>query len=249
MMTDKPLKMPEVFVKKLIPTLNNMGYMLKDLDPYSEKFVDYIGSAKGHALDMGCAYGEAAISALRRGATMTACDMEPKHLEILEDRCPEEYKDQLTCVVGVLPNVDFPEESFDAILCSRVIHFFMEDDFRTCLVKMHSWLKPGGKMFLVADSPYSGPWKDIAHEYEERKRNGHPWPGLIKDCVASFPRPGYDASTLPKTINFMDPDILTREFERIGFEVERASFTDPDHDDPLDSGPGASHTGIIGHKI
>lgn len=247
-MTDKPLKMPDVFVKSLIPTLNNMGFMLKELDPYSELFIDYIGNTKGHALDMGCAYGMATNAALQRGARITACDMEPGHLEILEDRCPDEYKDRLTCVVGVMPGIDFPEESFDAILCSRVIHFFKEDDVRTCLTKMHSWLKPGAKLFMVADTPYSGPWKELSHEYEERKRNGHPWPGLIEDCVAVFPRPGYDASTLPEFLNFMDPDILTREFERIGFTVERASFADSDQDDPLNAGAGASHAGIVGKK-
>lgn len=243
-MPDTPKQMPKPFVKGLIPTLNNMGFMLDRLDPCSLLFVDHVGRLSGHVLDLGCAYGVATLAALERGATVTACDIEPRHIEILESRCPEAHRPRLTCKVGAMPHVDFEESSFETILSARMLHFLMPDDLRLALRKIRSWLKPGATAFLITDTPFSGPWRKKAPEYRERKAQGDDWPGFFDDYRSIFP-PSLDLSGYPTFINMMDPDILRRECQAADFIVERASFIDEASPTPLDSGAEGTHAAII----
>jgi hypothetical protein len=78
-------------------------------------------------------------------------------------------------------------------------------------------------VFLVADSPYTGPWKAAAGDYERRKAAGDPWPGLIEDYSQFLPADANPAGH-PLFINPMDPDILRRVCEDAGFEVLEARF-------------------------
>ncbi|WP_259377038.1 hypothetical protein [Bacillus velezensis] len=42
-------------------------------------------------------------------------------------------------------------------------------------------VKAWRKIFLSTDSPYFGYWQAKASEYEQRKREGDPWPGFIEN--------------------------------------------------------------------
>jgi SAM-dependent methyltransferase len=206
-----------------IPTLNGRGFMLEALDDFARGFVDAASRAPGESLDIGCAYGVATLAALDRGARVCACDMEPRHLEVLAARVPADQKPRLRAVVGTLPEVRFSPGAFDAILASRVIHFLAGDDLRAALAAMFGWLAPGGRLFLVADTPYMPGWNDIAPSYEAAKAAGEAWPGFIPD-FARYRRNNTDAGTGPAFLNTLDPDILARECARAGFAVDRAEF-------------------------
>ena len=130
---------------------------------------------------MGCAYGIATQAALERGATVHACDMERGSRRNPEQEMPAQLRARLTTSVGILPGVEFPDRSFGAILCSRVLHFPPWSRDSDTARKMHRWLQPGGRLFLVADTPYSGFWFSGAPAYEQRKATGEEWPGLIED--------------------------------------------------------------------
>jgi hypothetical protein len=149
--------------------------------------------------------------------------MEAGHLEILEQEVPTGQRARLTTSIGTLPEVDFPAASFGAILCSRVLHFLLAEEIRATLGKMHRWLRPEGRLFLVADTPYSGFWFRSAPAYEARKAAGEEWPGLIEDIAAYHPTGQVPPGMLPY-LNPLDPDILTRECHRAGFVVEEADF-------------------------
>ena len=207
----------------LIPTLNGRGFMTETLDPFSQEFAACAGAVDGEALDLGCAYGVATFAALEAGARVCACDMEQGHLDILMDRATDEQKARLRCRVGVLPHMDFDDGVFDAILCSRVIHFLEGPEAMLAVAKMFRWLVSGGKLFLVTDTPYTSIWAPGAADYERKKRRGDPWPGFIADYTKFLP-PGSDLKMDPQFINPMDPDILTRVCEETGFAVERAAF-------------------------
>jgi hypothetical protein len=88
---------------------------------------------------------------------------------------------------------------------------------------MFDWLLPGGRAFLITDSPYVGPWWQSAPEYERRKREGCPWPGFVSNYAALLP-PGTDATKHPRFIHPLDPDILCRVTTAAGFEVLEARF-------------------------
>lgn len=233
---------PEPFMKGLIPTLNHRGFMLESLDLYSQQFAEYAGTIDGEVLDIGCAYGIATQAALKNGARVLACDMDEGHVAILMQETADEMHERLRTAVGVLPDVDFPDNSFGAILCSRVLHFLLSAEIRASLEKMHQWLTPGGRVFLVADSPYSGFWSSAAPEYERRKFNGEEWPGFLEDVAQLLPSKKLPDGMLPY-LNPLDPDILSRECQRAGFVVETAEFFG--RDGSLD---GRDHAGLVASK-
>jgi SAM-dependent methyltransferase len=235
--------LPESPVEGLVPTLNNTGWMTISLDRISRDFAHFAGTIDDEALDIGCAYGIATLAALADGARVCACDMESAHLDVLMKRVEPDARARLRCVTGTLPAVDFPIESFGAVLAARVLHFLSGEDIESTIHKIHDWLRPGGRIFLVADTPYVGPWKFLSGEYERRKAAGEPWPGLVAD-YAQFLSAGTDPSAHPSFINPLDPDILARVCIDAGFEILDASF--------LRGGtPHASdrdHAGVIARK-
>ena len=204
--------LPESPVEGLIPTLNKTGWMTEALDAYSQDFAEYagkIGADGSESLDIGCAYGIATLTALSNGGRICACDIEPRHIEILDQRVPADARDRYRSTTGALPDVDFPAGSFGAILASRVLHFLDGPQIETTIAKMHDWLRPGGRLYLVADTPYTGPWYIHADKYEQKKAAGDPWPGFCDDYAGLLP-PGTDPEGHPDFINPLDPDILTR---------------------------------------
>lgn len=233
---------PKPFIAGLVPTLNHRGFMSETLDYFSSRFAEYAGACGAPVLDMGCAYGIATRAALERGARVHACDMEAGHVEILTEETPPEMRARLTTGIGVLPDVNFPNASFGAILCSRVLHFLLAAEIRMTLEKMHGWLQAGGRVFLVADTPYSGFWFSGAPAYERRKAAGDEWPGLIEDISVYFEDGRCPEGMLPH-LNPLDPDILSRECNRAGFVVEEAAFTGR-----ADDRAAKHHAGVIAIK-
>jgi SAM-dependent methyltransferase len=122
----------------------------------------------------------------------------------------------------MLPDVDFEKHSFAAIHASRVIHFLSPEDVQKTIRKMADWLQPGGKLFLISDTPYTGYWKSKASEYEDRKAAGDLWPGYIDNVYREFSP--QETMGGPPRINPLDPDTLRRECEYVGLEVEYAGF-------------------------
>lgn len=240
--TDKLL--PASPVKGLIPTLNNTGWMTESLDEVSQSFVAYVGSISTEVLDIGCAYGIATLAALDQGARVCASDMEPQHLDILCQRIPADVRSRFRCIAGALPRIDFPKQCFGAIIASRVLHFLNGNDVEASVHKMHDWLTPGGRLFLIADSPYTGPWAAQSADYEQRKAAGEDWPAYFNN-YADFLSPGTDASQHPTFINPMDPDILKRVCESSGFKTLEARFLSS----ATKWGTGRDHAGIIAEKI
>ncbi len=215
--------LPKSFVPGLIPTLNHTGWMTESLDEISQAFTEYAGGIDAESLDIGCAYGIATLAALENGARVFACDLEPRHLDILAQRVPSDVQCRYRSKAGALPAVDFDAGSFGAILAARVLHFLTGEHVEQTVAKMYEWMRPGGRLFLVSDSPYTGPWRAAADDYERRKAAGEPWPGLIEDYAKFLPASA-DLSGRPAFINPMDPDILRRVCEDAGFEVIEARF-------------------------
>ena len=236
--------MPVFSKKGMIPTLNNMGFMFEWLDPYAEEFIEHAASLDGEVLEVGCAFGVVTLRALEKGARICACDMEPRHLEILQSKVPPAQRSRLRCVAATLPEADFPENAFAAIFSSRVLHFMNGDDIEASVSKMFRWVEPCGKVILVADTPYNGIWGGFAPTYEANKKAGEKWPGYIDDCAAYIPKRSKNV-ILPPFMNFLDPDIMRRVCEEAGFIVERTSFEDRP---ASEQGTGNDHVGIVAVK-
>jgi len=236
--------LPESPLKGMVPTMNHTGWMIENPDRVSMAFAEYAGHIDGEALDIGCAYGVATLAALKHGARVLACDIEQQHLDVLEQLVPADARERVRTQVATLPYVDFEPARFGAVLASRVLHFLSPADVELTIVKAHRWLAPGGRLFLVADSPFSGPWKTKAPEYEQRKAAGDDWPGHFED-YAQFLRPGADPAEHPRFINVMDPDILERVCRSAGFGIIEAAWLRSG----TEWGSERDHAGVICERL
>ena len=235
--------LPKSPVEGLIPTMNQRGWMTEALDDISVEFARYAGQVGGEALDLGCAYGVATLRALKAGARVLACDMEPKHLELLLRLVPDDARERVTTQSAVLPNVQFDANRFSAVLAARVLHFLNGDDVVRVVTDIFNWLVPGGRFFWVTDTPHAGPWKVKSAEFDERKAAGEDWPGFFENYRQFLP-PGVPDTGHPHFINVADPDILERVCQDAGFKVMRATWL-------KGSTPRASdrdHAGVIAEK-
>lgn len=208
---------------KWVSTLNNMGYMSLSIDPFTEKFIEYCADNPGlRVFEGGAAYGVATHLALKKGAFVTANDSEQRHLDLLYENAPQEFLHALKLASGKLPyDLDFPQGAYDSIYSSRMLHFFTGEEVEACIKKFFLWLKEGGKMFIVAESPYLSSYSSFIPIYEQKKRKGDLWPGLIED-TSLFKSIRYN--NIPGFLNFFDTDILKRTAEQSGFVVEECEF-------------------------
>ena len=78
-----PIELPTGWLKGLIPTMNDTGFMFEVLDDYALDFIRYSGECDSEVLELGCAYGVATIPALEAGAKVRACDIDQRQLDIL----------------------------------------------------------------------------------------------------------------------------------------------------------------------
>lgn len=145
--------------------------------------------------------------------------------------------------------LDLPGNTIDGILISRVFHFFAGARIRESLRKIQSWLRPGGKVFIVTDSVYRTIFKELIPQYEKNVADGVEWPGWVDDVRRLVPKGRIDPETQPLAMNLTDPALIRRELVLAGFDVEVSSFfkyaAEPDYA-RLD---GREITGAIGVKV
>jgi len=225
MSNDVPRMPDPVENNSFIPTLDRQGAIWLYVDAITQAYLDFAGQTKGTLLEIAAGYGHIVIKALEAGAQKVfANEIDAEQLAIIKLRTPKEYSDNLVCCLGQFPEqVDFPDASFDGIYNARLFHFFERGRIRAGLAKFHRWLKSGGRVFLVNDAVYRTVFKPLIPIYEARIAAGDEWPGFIADvasCIPEYLHP----ETFPKTMNFMDPTVLTRELNRAGFKVVTAGF-------------------------
>lgn len=227
-----------------IPTLNRTGYMTTRLDPYSQEFVNYASKSISPVLDIGAAYGVATLAALENGAAVYCNDIEIKHLKIVEELAKQKGFKRLKLVPGSFPReLNFCENKFEAILIARVLHFFDPETLDLSLKLTYKWLKPNGKLFIVADTPYLRNIAKFIPIYERRLKSDEKWPGIM-----SNPKEYVDNPNFPNFIHWLDIDILKRELLKHGFIIEKIGYInrlDYPPDRRLD---GRESVGVIARK-
>jgi SAM-dependent methyltransferase len=206
---------------KIRPTENRMGWSSEEAHEINIKFADFASTCNYPVLDLGAGFGAATLAALRKGARVVANDLGPNQIEILQKTIPIELNDRLEVMTGHFPSdLCFPNESLGAIHASNVLHFLTLNELEAGIGLMFDWLVLGGKVFVMATSPYQQNFKNFIPCFEKRKRDGERWPGWVEDLTQYSSHPSLQF--LPTSLNFFDAEVLSRAFKDCGFALEIA---------------------------
>lgn len=98
-------------------------------------------------LDLGCGKGFLAIALAHRGSQVTAIDISPKSVELAKRRAEEAgVADKIDFLVMDCENLDFPEDSFDAVTGGFVLHHLNLKKVSSAIKRV---LRPGGAAAFV----------------------------------------------------------------------------------------------------
>lgn len=234
----------------LIPTLNGMGYMYERYSPYVNEYLqEYIESLphlKDPVLDIGVAYGVTVLDSLKMGAPVIANEIHQPHLDLLSQHIPPALKDKLTLHLGRFPQeTNFEDNSLGAVLISRVLNFLSGEEIDIGMSKVFKWLKPGAKVYIIAETVYKELFKLLIPIVDEQIAQKLEWPGEI-DYVRRHL--SMRQEHLPDTLHFLDDKVLTRSLLKAGFQVEKCSLF-AKNNIPQDARfDGKETVGIIGVK-
>lgn len=104
-------------------------------------------------LDVGCGAGNYSVKMLSKMPHLncTLVDISSSMIEKAVERASAATSGQVTTVHGDIRAVDLPENHFDIILASAVLHHLREEaDWKLVFAKIYGLLKPGG-CFLISD--------------------------------------------------------------------------------------------------
>ncbi|MGJ3502440.1 methyltransferase domain-containing protein, partial [Piscirickettsia salmonis] len=201
-----------------LETHNKTGYIATRLDPFTKEFINYAGNCDKAVMEIGAGFGFASEGALKAGAYVICNDLEASHLDVLKNK----YKGNrdLNILPGnILTDIELEANSLEAILVSRVIHFFSPSEVNQFIAKIEKWLCKGGRIYAVVETPYLKNWQKFIPTFHSRVTEGCEWPGFIAD-PAEYETAGR-AVSLPKFVHWFDEKTIRKPFEAHGFKVLR----------------------------
>ncbi len=231
-----------MFHQKFTITSNKYGVMHK-MNPISKVFVEYAKTCNGTVLDIGSAYGIATIPILLENPNIKviACDISKNHLgellkkvKELEDENGQDLSSRLILLEEKFPNFDLEEHSLDAILASHVFPFLTGKEIEKGFVKLAKFLKPDGLLYITSYSIYNGVMEKYIPHYENRKKQGDPWPGELEDASLYWNKENPLTAILPKKLNHLEPCLIEKILKQNNFEIKYLDFLSSTDEIPKD---------------
>jgi ubiquinone/menaquinone biosynthesis C-methylase UbiE len=74
-------------------------------------------------------------------------DFDSRMIELARKKYAEAGVQNVKVIQSNVHTIDFPESSFDVIVCVNALYAFRSQ--KDVLLKIHSWLKPTGRLFLI----------------------------------------------------------------------------------------------------
>lgn len=243
------IKMPEADQFGFVKTFNNTGYMTTYLDEFSQVWVNHCLKSNGLNADIGSAYGVATLAALKdSNAKVLAIDLDPSHLHVLRQEATRiGANTRLSTADGDFPDsiMYVGENSLDNVLICRVLHFFNGDKIKRAAKWCFEKIKLGGRVVVVAETPYLRNFQSFIPIYEKRRADGVEFPGFIDDVHSVAPE---RAKFLPKQMHLLDEKVLSRVLFDAGFNIERTAMI-PRPNFPMDIQlDGRESVGVIACK-
>jgi SAM-dependent methyltransferase len=229
-----------------VRTLNQLGWSSLMPDEYAAAFAAFSVSCTEPVLDIGAGFGSATLAALAAGSAVIANDVDAGHLTSIEASATARGQhDRLTVMQGRFPDFELPDCGLGAVNASRVLHFLTGAEIERGVERLHRWLVSGGKVFLLAQTPWCANTIRCTELYESRLAFER-WPGEIHglhEKIDPIWRTLY-----PDFLHMLDEQVLRKVFEAAGFEVERIEVfrrRDLPHEMFLD---GRENIGLIARK-
>ena len=168
-----------------------------------------------------------------------------------------------TVVLGRFPQFDLPANSLQGILLSQVAHYLSPEEIESGFRNAHLWLKPSGKLVLMAMSPYADNFNSVrehlglnrlAHEgveswqsWKDRTNDDEKRPSSAELFPLYLPRMRGVGSAVG--IQHLHTTGITDEAMReAGFVIERASnySTKTVDDHEYREEPEGEYCGVVG---
>jgi SAM-dependent methyltransferase len=213
---------PRAIEDGLIPTDNAMGIMTEEPSPAAEAFIELAARASRPLLEIGAAYGNATLPALRAGGTMIANDLSASQLSVLASTASILDRKRLVLIPARFPEeIRLGDGSLSGVLAAQVLHFFEGPTVDLAFQSVLRWLEPGGALYLVVMTPSLGFYRALRPEYEKRARSGERWPGIFDPRTVAPPD---WAERLPPLVHLFEKAVLHRCAEEAGFIVESLEY-------------------------
>lgn len=123
-------------------------------------------------LDIGCANARDIVELVRIGALVTGVDISESMVDAAKKQLEQVGIDGVTLRVGDAACLNFPDASFDKVLCSEVIEHI--PDASRALREMRRVLKPGGS--LVLSTPNKSSWYGVERYWLWQRLLRRKWP-------------------------------------------------------------------------
>lgn len=203
-------------------TRNRMGWVSAAISELSQSWIEDCRLAgETPVLDIGAAFSSAPLAVLDTGISLIANDLDPAHLAELERRAGPAAR--LILKPGRFPkDLHFEERSLHSVHISNVVHFLTGKQLDLGLRQIARWLRPGGRLFLQAVTPFQAIFMGFLPEYERRRQAGVRWPGYIPK-LSEFAR-HRQFSQMPRSVHLLDVEILSRAASDAGLEIERCWY-------------------------
>ena len=219
--------------------ISNVSFGFTTMEPglIGRKFAEYNATLapESHVMDVGAAwYGVNTIPALQVGHIVHAVDSK-EELTALAARAKqiatdisavyfrEYWADRLKLHAGRIPEpYNLPDNSVDSIMMGSVLHFLTPEEVNLALAEAFRVLKPGGKIFVEAQTPYMkglDAWRRSLRKDRAETAGDLDWPWQIHNEDRQFP-------TLReiKYINLFDITRMRKALKSSGFTVEKIGY-------------------------
>lgn len=129
-----------------------------------------------HVLDLGCGTGTLAIMAKQSqpGAEVVGLDADPDMLRVAKQKAAQ-LGVPVTFDLGFTNALPYPDESFDRVLSSIMIHHLKTPDKIQTAREVHRVLKPGGQLHIIDFGKpvtwYGRALGPFLHRFEEANDN------------------------------------------------------------------------------
>jgi ubiquinone/menaquinone biosynthesis C-methylase UbiE len=151
-------------------------YIVRDIR-YKSRLIEQAQIQPGQrVMDLGCGTGTLAIMAKQAQpqADVFGLDADPQMLKVAQAKKDQE-KLEVKFDVGFTNNLPYPDESFDRVLSSIMIHHLKTPDKEKTAHEIYRVLKPGGQLHIIDfGKPYTWYGKLLGpflHKFEEANDN------------------------------------------------------------------------------